>query len=372
MKKTLFKWLSIFVMAVVCVGFASCGDDDKIEDEQSLSTILCASKWLDRDGKDIMVTSYGGSISNGLYTLYFQPNNQGYMRWYSGEYDSYSGRSRSDGWVSFNYYVTSNNSVKLVSFSNGSSDLFFTYANNSLISNSGGLIFERMDIPADDEIYDYLREVKKQTDAKQKCPDSSHPHMINLGLPSGTLWACCNIGASKPEECGGYYAWGEVYTRSTYDLDSYMYYKNNSYVSIGNDIAGTQYDVASSDWYSFNHYTMEVVRVWQMPTYSQCQELIENTTSKWTTQNGVNGYLFKGKNGGSIFLPATGYRSDNKLESADTYGSYWSSSQYLGNKRYAYYFKFNKDYNLNGINMGGASTSYSYRYLGRCVRPVSK
>jgi hypothetical protein len=268
--------------------------------------------------------------------------------------------------------VTSNNTVKLVSFSNGSSDMILTYISGQLIS-SGGSIYRSMTITSDDELHDFLESKKRQDDAKLKCPDANHPHMINLGLPSGTLWACCNIGASKPEEYGGYYAWGEVYTKSTYNLDSYQYYQNNSYVSIGTEIAGTEYDVASSDWYSFNHYTLEVVRIWQMPTYSQCQELIENTTSKWTTKNGVNGYLFKGKNGGSIFLPATGYRSDDKTEGAGTYGgSYWSSSQYPGNRRYAYYFNFKKDYDLNGINMGGASTSYANRYLGRCVRPVVK
>ena len=66
----------------------------------------------------------------------------------------------------------------------------------------------------------------------QSCPDNKHPHMIDLGLPSGTKWACCNIGAEKPEGYGGYYAWGETQTKSTYNDDTYLYYKNKEYDDI--------------------------------------------------------------------------------------------------------------------------------------------
>ena len=43
---------------------------------------------------------------------------------------------------------------------------------------------------------------------KPICPDEGHPHLIDLGLPNGTLWACCNVGANSPEDIGGYYAMG--------------------------------------------------------------------------------------------------------------------------------------------------------------------
>ena len=55
------------------------------------------------------------------------------------------------------------------------------------------------------------------------CPDNNHPHMIDLGLPSGTKWACCNVGAHSPEEYGGYYAWGEISEKPVYNEVTYLY-----------------------------------------------------------------------------------------------------------------------------------------------------
>ena len=152
------------------------------------------------------------------------------------------------------------------------------------------------------------------------CPDENHPHMIDLGLPSGTKWACCNVGASKPEEYGGYYAWGETYTKDLYYYDDsgyqhiftdtilyengYNSWLNNDIVSdktyyyhlsyIGSNICGTKYDVAHVKWGN----------AWQMPTHDQMVELIDNVTFRSTNINGVNGGLFTSRvNGASIFLP---------------------------------------------------------------------
>ena len=62
------------------------------------------------------------------------------------------------------------------------------------------------------------------------CPDDHHPHLIDLGLPSGTKWACCNVGATAPEDYGGYYAWGETEEKAVYDQSTYEYYQNDSYI----------------------------------------------------------------------------------------------------------------------------------------------
>lgn len=170
------------------------------------------------------------------------------------------------------------------------------------------------------------------------CPDDHHPHAIDLGLPSGTKWACCNVGASSPEQYGGYYAWGETSEKSVYTEANYKYFngedtdgdgwidRNYSAVNIGTDIAGTQYDVA--------HVRMG--GSWRMPSHEQQIELINNCKWTWTNQNGVNGFLVTGKNGGQVFLPAAGYRWDDRLyyEGSDGYydegsdGYYWSSSLY--------------------------------------------
>ncbi len=186
------------------------------------------------------------------------------------------------------------------------------------------------------------------------CPDENHPHLIDLGLPSGTKWACCNVGADKPEAYGGYYAWGETVTKSTYDLSTYTHCDGSSSTchNLGSDISGTQYDVAHVKWGGS----------WVMPTKELQDELRNNCTSTWTTQNGVSGRLFTGKNGGSIFLPAAGYRWYGDPSRAGEYGYYWSSTQYPDYSYYAYGLYFNS---------GRADWDYDFdRNLGLSVRPV--
>jgi hypothetical protein len=104
------------------------------------------------------------------------------------------------------------------------------------------------------------------------CPDENHPHSIDLGLPSGTKWACCNIGASNPEESGGFYAWGETTNKNDFSWATYIHC-DGSYDTchdLGADIAGMSYDVAHEKWGD----------KWQMPSSEQINELIKNCTSK--------------------------------------------------------------------------------------------
>ena len=159
------------------------------------------------------------------------------------------------------------------------------------------------------------------------CPDDNHPHAIDLGLPSGTKWACCNVGASKPEDYGGYYAWGETNEKSVYDWDTYAYYNSNTgYVNIGSDIAGTSYDVA----------TVLMGAPWRMPSAELLLEFVNYCSRQWTMLNGVNGILVTGLNGAQIFLPAAGYQWIDDLEGAGSYGYYWSSSLYPSHDGKAY------------------------------------
>ena len=149
------------------------------------------------------------------------------------------------------------------------------------------------------------------------CPDDHHPHLIDLGLSSGTKWACCNVGATAPEDYGGYYAWGETEEKAVYDRSTYEYYQNDSYLDIGNDIAGTQYDVAHVKWGDF----------WVMPSLDQIKELEDECQTQWTTKNGISGWLFTGKNGSTIFLPAAGGYWGEVLRGSRGNGYYWSSIQ---------------------------------------------
>ena len=189
----------------------------------------------------------------------------------------------------------------------------------------------------------------------QSCPDNNHPHIIDLNLPSGTKWACCNIGAQKPEDAGGYYAWGETEEKECYDWETYTLCDNGSYKQchdIGNDIAGTKYDVAHVKWGNS----------WTMPTIEQMIELRFKCMWTWITQNGINGYKVTGSNSNSIFLPAAGHRSDLELRHSGTHGYYWTSSIYSSNHACAEDLYFHSE---------SASIFEVGRGLGgRNVRPV--
>ena len=192
-----------------------------------------------------------------------------------------------------------------------------------------------------------------QVTVKRLCPDDHHPHVIDLGLPSGTKWCCCNVGASTPEGYGGYYAWGETSEKSAYNWDAYAYYnKDTGYVNIGSDIAGTSYDVA----------TVLMGAPWRMPSAELLLEFVNYCSRQWTMLNGVNGILVTGLNGAQIFLPAAGYQWIDDLEGAGSYGYYWSSSLYPSHDGKAY-----------GLYIGPIEWYWSNkasRGCGRSVRAV--
>ena len=166
------------------------------------------------------------------------------------------------------------------------------------------------------------------------CPDDKHPHMIDLGLPSGTKWACCNVDATKPEEYGGYYAWGETETKDYYDWSTYVHCDGtrSTLHNIGDDIAGTEYDVAHVKW----------GESWHLPSVDQIQELLDNCTRSWSALNGVEGLRFTGVNGSVIFLPAASKYFLGKIVNEYPDGNYWSSSfnEGRGDKYHSYTLEF--------------------------------
>ena len=141
---------------------------------------------------------------------------------------------------------------------------------------------------------------------------------VDLGLPSGTKWSSCNVGATKPEEHGGYYAWGETEEKDVYDWSTYIHCGGSEWSchNIGSNISGTEYDVAHVKWGG----------KWCMPTAYDIHELLDNCTYEWTTLNGVKGMKFTSKiNRNSIFLPAAGVRLGGELYDVGKLGCYWSS-----------------------------------------------
>ena len=192
---------------------------------------------------------------------------------------------------------------------------------------------------------------------------------VDLGLPSGTKWATCNVGASRPEDYGDYFAWGEITTSSSYYWSSYKYFEDSKY-------AVTKYCTQSN--YGYNGFTDNLTELqpaddaaiarwgsgWQMPSLDQMVELYNSsyTTTEWTQVNGVNGRKVTSKsNGNSIFLPAAGYRFGTDLNYEGSSGFYWSRSLY-------------PDYSLSAryltVNSNGIYTANGDRYYGRSVRPV--
>ena len=189
---------------------------------------------------------------------------------------------------------------------------------------------------------------------------------VDLGLPSGIKWATFNVGATKPEEYGGYYAWGETEEKNNYNWSTYKwcngsdytqtkYCANSSYGTVDNKtVLDLEDDVAHVKWGGG----------WRMPTKADQDELRNNCTWTWTKQNGVNGYKVTSKsNGNSIFLPAAGYRSGAGLNSSGSYGNFWSSSLSENRSSVAYDL---------GISSGGFGRYNENRYYGFSVRPVCK
>ena len=144
------------------------------------------------------------------------------------------------------------------------------------------------------------------------CPDGNHPHMIDLGLPSGTKWACCNVGANSPSERGDHFAWGETTPKSYFRLNNYKWYAN------GDDHNILKY-CCNSDYGTVDNRPEE----WEMPSLNQIFELVDNCTSEWAKVNGMSGCLFKNNtNDSAIFFPLSGWNP--RGTGLDAVGNYWS------------------------------------------------
>lgn len=186
---------------------------------------------------------------------------------------------------------------------------------------------------------------------------------VDLGLPSGTLWADRNVGADSPEAYGDYFAWGETAPKSYYEFSTYKWCKgsydtmtkyctNISYGTVDNK---TVLDLEDDAAY------VNMGPEWRMPTQDELTELGSYCTWTWTTQNGPRAYRVTGPNGNSIFLPAAGFRGGDVLDHVGPGGYYWSSSLVESNPVCAWSLDFSSG-NHNAGDYG--------RDLGRTVRAV--
>lgn len=185
---------------------------------------------------------------------------------------------------------------------------------------------------------------------------------VDLGL--SVKWANCNIGANNPHEYGDYFAWGETAPKSSYDysnmliLDKIQEGLKSTGVVDSNGNLTAAYDAATVNWGGN----------WRMPTRAEIEEILNNCTWTWTTQNDTKGYLVCSKtNGNSIFLPAAGFRQDTSLGGSNEGASYWSSTYDWD------IFAFNLQFNNNGIDTPykGCNSSFDCS-MGFLVRPVTE
>ena len=205
----------------------------------------------------------------------------------------------------------------------------------------------------------YFREQNDGGGGDTTCPDGNHPHMIDLGLPSGTKWACCNVGASAPEGYGNYYTWGETAPKASYPqihVSSLPSEQMDAILKKGFMIAGSAYDAATVNWGS----------PWHMPTSGQWQEIIDNASIEWTFYNEVGGQRITGPNGNSIFLPAAGMYEGGNLLNLQIGCDYWTAAL-LEYGEDTYDWSNAKSYEGG---MGGASISFFNRGDGLPVRAV--
>lgn len=173
---------------------------------------------------------------------------------------------------------------------------------------------------------------------------------VDLGLPSGTRWATCNVDATSPEKPGKHYAWGETVTKASYTEATSKFYQKSA-----SDISGKANDVATLKW----------GEAWRTPTKKEFEELLDYCDWKYVQKNGRWGVqLTSIKNKQSIFLPATGSMDGTKLDEPNGCGMYWTSTPY--NERgnccsHEYHF---------GAALG--EMGFSVRYYGYAIRPVLK
>ena len=185
-----------------------------------------------------------------------------------------------------------------------------------------------------------------------------------VDMGTSIKWAAYNIGATKPEDCGDYYAWGATSPSTFYSWSTYS-------LCNGSSSSLTKYNTSSSNGTIDNKTVLDadddVAHIrwdgnWRIPTDEEWTELVSSCIWNWTTYEGTNGRMvYSFETGNAVFLPAAGYRVNEYFSFTGSYGSYWSSSLHTGSPTVAWELFFDS-YDVR--------SSTNYRYCGLSIRPV--
>lgn len=243
--------------------------------------------------------------------------------------------------------------------------LILVFGNTFILLSCGGDDDEDMNVNDKNENSD-ISHVEKVY-----CPDVNHPHAIDLGLPSGIKWACCNVGASDPLQEGDYFAWGEIESKEDYFEDTYKYAyynKNKGYLPY-------KYYFLYDDKFGWLDDKLELLepeddvayrkwgKGWRMPTIEEYEEL--NRYCSICFEIDKYGYHLIGKNSKELYVPKAGYYDGNMMKIGLSSCYYWSKSLYGLNCWYAYCAVFD-----NYVMIRIITDANAQRSLGLTVRPV--
>ena len=313
------------------------------------------------DGDDNVYLSTYDKISGTYYEFTIECDEGEHYIWFCYQKDSSGNEGEDRGFIGVP------KSVRTVLDVKQGSELPTEYNKYGGISAEGGKTYDiyvnNVTVPNGSIVTDY-----KNVEKTEKAINTEY---VDLGLESGTLWAKCNIGATSETDYGIYFQWGETngisgsllgkYSDENYSWATAPFNNGSSSYDSGyfdsvkddvcpNGVLAKEYDAA----------TQIMGSDWRMPTQTEIQELLDNTTNEWTQVNGVNGRKFTASNGNSIFIPAAGNCNDDSVGSD---GSVWSSSLNTSYPSNAWYLYFNSD---------DCSMGYNSRYYGQSVRGVRK
>ncbi len=237
-----------------------------------------------------------------------------------------------------------------------------------LASFTAGMEYQRGDVNQDGQVsvsdvtclIDYL--LTGSWPDEPVTPPDEH-EWVDLGLPSGTLWATCNVGATSPEEYGDYFAWGETAPKEVYDWSTYV-------LCNGRDSTLTKYCTDAACGVVDNKTELEPEDdaayvnwgpSWRMPTMDQLLELKDVCSWQRAEMNGVTGALVTGPNGNTVFFPLAGARNGTEFERVGSYVYFWSTALFIDDTRVARYLYSN----------GTTKQAWNrLRYYGFSVRAV--